>query len=151
MYNPTGEFQSVGMQIAAVGIPVVLFAAANWCITTLFDGEGSIKDILITTGYSLLPLVLLTVPATLLTHVLSSAESGIITLLNTFAFIWVGLLLFFGIMVTQDYSFMKNILTVIVTIAGMAFIMFLIILFTTLVSDIVGLIRNIITEMSYRM
>jgi tetratricopeptide (TPR) repeat protein len=151
MYNPTGEFQSVGMQIAAVGIPVVLFATANWCITTLFDGEGSIKDILITTGYSLLPLVLLTIPATLLTHVLSSAESGIITLLNTFAFIWVGLLLFFGIMVTQDYSFMKNILTVIVTIVGMAFIMFLIILFVTLVSDIVGLVRNIITEMSYRM
>ncbi len=151
MYNPTGDYQSIGMQIAAVGIPVALFAAANWCITTLFDGEGSIKDILIATGYSLVPLILFTVPTTLLTHVLSSAESGIITLFNALAFVWVGLLLFFGIMITQDYSFFKNILTIIVTIVGMAFIMFIIILFVTLVSDIFGLIRNIFTELSYRM
>ncbi len=151
MYNPTGEYQSLGMQIAAVGIPVALFAAANWCITTLFDGEGSIKDIVITTGYSLVPLTLFTIPSTLLTHILSSSESGIITLVSALGFVWTGLLLFFGIMVTQDYSFGKNILTIIVTIVGMCFIMFIVILFITLVSDIFGLGRNIVTELSYRM
>lgn len=151
MYNPTGEYQSVWMQVAAVGIPVALFAAANWCITTLFDGEGSIKDIVIATGYSLVPLILFIIPTTLLTHILSSAESGIITLFNVLAFVWVGLLLFFGIMITQDYSLFKNVLTIVVTIVGMAFIMFIIILFITLVSDIFGLISNIITEVSYRM
>ncbi len=151
MYNPTGEYQSIWMQIAAVGIPVGLFAAANWCITTLFDGEGSFKDIIIAAGYSLVPLVLFTVPTTLMTHILSSAESGIITLFNALAFVWVGLLLFFGIMITQDYSLFKNLLTIVVTILGMAFIMFIIILFITLVSDIFGLITNIATEISYRM
>ncbi len=150
MYNPTGEYQSIGMQIATVCIPVALFAAANWCITTLFDGEGSIKDIVIATGYSLVPLILFTVPGTLLTHILSSSESGIITLVNALGFVWTGLLLFFGIMITQDYSFGKNILTIIVTIVGMCFIMFIIILFVTLVSDIFGLGKNIITEISYR-
>ncbi len=151
MYNPTGEYQSIGMQLAIVGVVVTLFAAANWCITTLFDGEGSFKDILIATGYSLLPLVLLTVPSTLLTHILSSAESGIITLVSGIAYVWTGLLLFFGIMITQDYSFIKNIGTIIVTIVGMIFIAFLILLFITLVSDIFGLVNNVITELSYRM
>ena len=151
MYNPTGEYQSIGMQIAAVLIPVALFSAANWCITTLFDGEGSIKDIVVATGYSLIPLIFMTVPATLLTHILSSSESGIITLVSALGFVWTGLLLVLGIMITQDYSFMKNILTIIVTIVGMAFIMFIVILFVTLVSDIFGLGRNIITELSYRM
>jgi len=151
MYNPRGTYSSIGMQIASVCIPVALFAAANWCITTLFDGEGSIKDIIIATGYSLAPLPLLIVPATLLTHILSSSESGIITLINSLAFIWVGLLLFFGIMITHDYPMVKNMLTVVVTIVGMAFIMFIIILFVTLVSDMFGLVSNIITEVSYRM
>lgn len=151
MYNPTGEYQNLAMQIATVVIPVALFATANWCITTLFDGEGSVKDIVIATGYSLIPLILMTVPATLLTHILSSSESGIITLINSLGFVWAGLLLFFGIMITQDYSFTKNIVTLVVTVAGMAFIMFIIILFATLVSDIFGLVRNIITEISYRM
>jgi hypothetical protein len=151
MYNPRGNYSSIAMQFASVCIPVALFAAANWCITTLFDGEGSIKDIVIATGYSLAPLPLLIIPATLLTHILSSSESGIITLLNSFAFIWLGLLLFFGIMITHDYPMVKNFVTVIVTIVGMAFIMFLIILFATLVSDMFGLVSNIITEISYRM
>jgi len=151
MYNPRGAYSSIGIQIASVCIPVALFAAANWCITTLFDGEGSVKDIIIATGYSLVPLPLLIIPSTLLTHILSSSESGIITLINSLAFIWLGLLLFFGIMITHDYPMIKNMLTVVVTVVGMAFIMFIIILFATLVSDMFGLVSNIITEVSYRM
>jgi len=91
------------------------------------------------------------IPATLLTHILASSESGIINLLNSLAFVWVGLLLFFGIMITHDYPMLKNLVTVLVTIVGMAIIMFIIILFVTLVSDMVGLVDNIWTEISYRM
>ena len=151
MYNPRGTYSSLTIQIMSILVPVVLFATANWCLTTLFDGEGSFKDIIIATGYSLAPLPFLIIPATLLTHILASSESGIITLLTSFAFVWVGLLLFFGIMITHDYSFMKNILTTAGTILGMAFIMFLVILFATLVSDMIGLVSNIITEITYRM
>ncbi len=151
MYNPRGEFSGIGVQLLSVCVPIALWVAANWCLTTLFDGEGSAKDILIATGYSLVPLPLLMIPATLLTHILSSSESGIITLLTSIGWVWVGLLIFFGIMVTHDYSMLKNLLTCVGTIVGMAFIMFLCILFATLVSDVFSLVTNIITEITYRM
>ena len=151
MYNPRGTYSSVWVQLASVVAPLALWAVANWCITTLFDGEGSIKDIIVATGYSLAPLPLLIIPATLLTNILASSESGIINLLNSLAFVWVGLLLFFGIMITHDYALVKNFVTVLVTILGMAVIMFIIILFVTLVSDMFGLVSNIWTEISYRM
>ena len=151
MYNPRGTYASIWVQLASIGIPVALWSVANWCITTLFEGEGSIKDIVIATGYALAPLPLLVIPATLMTHILSSSESGIISLLNGFSLVWVGLLLFFGIMITHDYPLLKNMATTVVTIVGMAFIMFIIILFATLVSDMFGLVSNIITEISYRM
>ena len=151
MYNPRGVYSSIGTQFLSVCIPLVLWVVANWCLTTLFDGEGSAKDIFIATGYSLAPLPFLIIPATLLTHILSSAESGIITLLTSFAFIWVGLLIFFGEMITHDYSIVKNILTSLGTIAGMAIIMFIFILFASLVSDMIGLVTNIVTEITYRM
>ena len=32
-------------QIVSVLIPLFLFVTANWCLTTLFDGEGNYKDI----------------------------------------------------------------------------------------------------------
>ena len=49
-----------------------------------------------------------------------------------------------------DYSRLSA-LTVIGTIVGMAFIMFLAILFSTLIGKIVGFVSNIITEVSFRM
>ena len=45
----------------------------------------------------------------------------------------------------------KNILTIILTIVGMIFIMFIAILFTTLMAKIVSFIYNIVVEIEYRM
>ena len=53
-------------------------------------------------------------------------------------------------MVTHDYSVGKNILTCIATIVGMAFIMFIGVLFSSLMAKIVSFITNIINEISYR-
>jgi hypothetical protein len=61
------------------------------------------------------------------------------------------MLLFFGTMVTHDYTMGKNFVTVLGTVVGMAFIMFLAIMFTSLVMDLVGFITNIVSEINYRM
>ena len=53
-------------------------------------------------------------------------------------------------MVTHDYSLGKNFITFLGTIIAMAFIMFIVILFSTLVGKLVGLIANIVTEIQYR-
>lgn len=151
MYNPRGNYSSIWTQALALIIPIALWVAANWCLTTLFDGEGSVKDIYIATGYAFAPMPFFVVVSTILTHILSSSESGIINLINGVAWVWVGMLIFFGIMITHDYSLLKNLLTCVGTVVGMAFIMFLCILFFTLVSDMVGLVSTIVTEISYRM
>lgn len=151
MYNPRGTYSSFGTQFFSIVVPLALWVVANWCLTTLFDGEGSLKDILVATGYSLAPVPMFIIPATLLTHILASTESQIITFLISANWVWVGLLLFFGVMVTHDYSIVKNMLTCVGTIVGMAFIMFICILFSTLVSDMIGLVNSIITEVAYRL
>lgn len=137
--------------ITAVCVPVLLWVIANWCLTTLFEGEGSMKDIFVATCYCLTPIVLLYIPATIISNFLTLDEAGIISLLTSFAFIWLGLLLFIGMMVTHDYSIFKNILTCVVTIGGMAFIMFIGILFSSLMGKIVSFVTNIIAEISFRL
>jgi hypothetical protein len=102
-------------------------------------------------SYSLLPLPLLIIPSTILSNVVTSSEVKLLSLLGSFAFIWVGILLFFGTQVTHDYSLGKNMLTVFGTLIGMIFIMFIGILFTTLLGKIVSLISNIVIEISYRL
>ena len=62
-----------------------------------------------------------------------------------------GLLLFCATMITHDYSMGKNLITFIGTIVGMAFIMFVAVLFSTLVAKLVSLITNIVVELRFRM
>ncbi len=150
MFNPRGGFSSVLIQTVSILVPVFLWVTANWCLTTLFDGEGSFKDIFIATGYALVPMPLFIIPCTLLTHVMTLSEGSFISMLLTVAWIWVGLLVFFGSMITHDYTLGKNVLTSLGTIVGMAFIMFVALLFSTLVGKIIGFITSIITEISYR-
>jgi hypothetical protein len=78
-------------------------------------------------------------------------ETNLLSLFVVIGFIWAGFLIFFGTMVTHDYTMGKNLVTVLGTIVGMAFIMFLAILFTSLLMDIVTFITNYVSEIVYRL
>ena len=149
--NPEGFYSSLFGVILSVGVPVLLWIVANWCITTLFEGEGSLKDIFIATCYSLMPIALIYIPVTIASNFILADEAKMLTLLTTIAFIWVGLLLFFGMMVTHDYSMGKNVGTTLVTIVGMICIMFVALLFSTLLGKLVSFVTNIVTELQFRM
>lgn len=139
------------MMIVSILLPVFLWVIANWCLTTLFDGEGSMRDIYIATCYSLFPLPAFFVITTLLSNVVTLNEASILSLAMGVAYAWVGFLLFFGMMVIHDYSLFKNLLTTLASIVGMAFIMFIAVLFSSLLGKIVSFIYSIVIELSYRM
>ncbi len=109
------------------------------------------SDIFTASCYALTPLPLIIIPVTIASNFLTASEGGILTMLSSFAYIWMGLLIFFGMMVTHDYSIGKNILTCIATIVGMAFIMFIGILFSSLMAKIVSFVTNIVEEITYRL
>ena len=148
--NPKGQYSTIFMQFLVVAVPVLLFCVANWCLTTLFEGEGSFKDIVIAVGYSLLPLPIMMIPTTLASNFVVASETDLLSLLVVIGFVWTGFLIFFGTMVTHGYTMGKNVVTVLGTVVGMAFIMFLGILFTSLVMDIATFVTNYVTEIVYR-
>ncbi len=148
--NPYGNHTSYIMSIVSILSPVILWVIANWCITTLFDGEGSFKDVYIATCYSLVPLPMLIIPGVIASNMMTLSELQIVTMLNAFAFAWLGMLVFFGMMVTHDYSLGKNVLTSIVSIIGVAFIIFIAGLFSALVAKVFTFFYNIYIELSYR-
>ncbi|MBR3895367.1 MAG: YIP1 family protein [Clostridia bacterium] len=148
--NPTGMYSTIWAQCISVLVPLMLFVLANWCLTTLFEGEGSFRDIFIATSYSLLPVIILTIPMTFFSNFVTTTEVGIISTIGTFSFIWLGLLIFFGTMVTHDYSMGKNVITVLGTVIAMACIVFIVLLFSMLLTKLVSLVTNIITELQYR-
>ena len=148
--NPTGATSTLWSQAISVLVPLFLFVLANWCLTTLFEGEGSFKDIFIASSYSLIPLIMFIAPATLASNWVSLSEVQIIDLLVSIAFIWTIMLLFFGTMVTHDYPIFKNLIIILSTVVAMAFIVFLVLLFGMLLSKLISLATNIVVELQYR-
>ena len=148
--SPYPDDSSVVMMFASILLPVFLWVISNWCFTTLFDGEGSLKDIYIATCYALFPLPPFFIFTTLLSNIVTIDEASLLTLALSVALFWCGFLLFFGMQVIHDYTLFKNVLTTLATIVGMVFIMFLAVLFTTLLTKIVGFVTNIVIELSYR-
>ena len=129
---------------------VGLWCLANWCLTTLFDGEGSLKDIFVATTYALVPIPLIMIPATIATHFCSLAEAEFITLALGIAYVWTGMLIIFGSMTTHGYSMGRNIAISFFTIIGMVFITFMAVLFWNLVTRMISFVTDIVTEISYR-
>jgi len=151
IFNPHGNYASILAQLSGLLVPLLLWTTSNWCLTTLFDGEGSFKDIFVACSYSLVPIILIIPITTLLTHVVTLDEQAFINLLVSVCYVWVFLLIFFGTMVTHDYSLFKNILTIVGTVVVMMVIMFVAILFSGLMVKIASFVSNIITEIQFRL
>ena len=145
------EIASLTTWIISVLVTVFLWAISNWCLTTLFDGEGKFKDIFIATSYCLLPVPITVIPCTFVSNFVLDSEVSMLSLVETIGIIYMVLLVFIGMMVTHDYSMGKNIITVAGTIVAMVFIMFVAVLFSTLLVKIVGFVSNIVVELRYRM
>ena len=151
IFNPRQSTSSIIIHAISIILPVFLWVTANWCLTTLFDGEGSFRDVLIATTYSLAPLPPMLVISTLLTNVLTETEGPIATkLIPIFAYIWVGFLLFFGMLVTHGYSLPKNIITTLGTIVALAVLIFVAVLFSSLVGKMIQFVSSIVIEVSGR-
>lgn len=150
LYDPYYNGVNFVMTISSIVLPVALWVISNWCLTTLFEGEGSLRDVYITTCYAILPLPLTIFPAVLFSNFTILDEQSLVNLITTFGFVWAAMLLFFGMMQTHDYWPMKNVITIIGTVIGMAFIMFIGILFTSLVQKIFSFGLTIYTELKLR-
>ena len=122
-----------------------------WGLEKQDAGTAASMTLVALSALLLLPLVLLIIPATIYSNFATTAELDVVSFVGTVAFIWAGLLIFTGMMVTHDYTLGKNFIISLSTIVGMGFIMFIGILFTTLLGKIISFVSNIIVEINYRM
>jgi len=99
----------------------------------------------------LLPLVFVIVPTTIASNFVLAEEANLLSVIVTLGFVWAIFLIFFGSMVTHDYTMGKNFIMTLSTILGMVIIMFIALLFSTLLGKLVGFVTNIVTEIQYRM
>ena len=138
------------LEVLALVLLFVLWSASNWCLTSLMDGKGTFRDIVIAAGYALAPYVLLNLPMVFLSQFMVSDESVFYYGVAALSLLWCGLLLVSGVMMTHDYSLKKTVLTVICILVGMALMLFLGMLLFSILQKIFQYIYAVYIEISYR-
>lgn len=98
---------------------VLLWSIVNWLMCTLFSGKGSLKEILIVTAYSLLPLIVYTFIFVGLSHILPLSGAGLMSGIRTVILIYTFFLLAVGMMTVHEYTFPKFLITSVVTLVCM--------------------------------
>ena len=142
---------NVIMEALTVLLPFLLWCVANWSLTTLADGEGSFKSIVITTAYSLLPLSLINIPLAIISNFMVQTEAQFYSFFVGLAMVWMVLLLFVGMMTIHDYELGKNVIISICTIIAMLFIAFLGMLFVNLVQRMISFVISLYQELAFRL
>ena len=64
--------------------------------------------------------------------------------------VWMVGLIYVGTMITHEYSGPKTLITSVSTVAGIAVVLFILLLFTSLVNQVIGFIYKIYLELVFR-
>ena len=127
--------------VASILIPLGLFVVGNWALTTLFDGKGRLGQVYMATCYALTPYILINVPLMIFSNFITTEEAQ-------FYSAFIGIL---GMSQVHEYSFGNNILFLVATVFAMLVMIFLLMLFFSMISQGVAYFVSIAKELLYRM
>ncbi len=127
-----------------------VWVVANWAMCTLFDGEGSMKNIFIYSAYALIPYIAGYLIGTVLSHFLIRDEYIFIQAFEIIGTCWSFVLMISAIKAVHQFSFGKTIALILLTLVAMVAMLFLLVLLLTLFQQVLIFIMSIYTELSYR-
>ena len=145
------QYMNVFEQSASLLLPFLILCVANWAMTTLFDGKGRFRDIYMAMCYALVPYVLIQLPLVLVSNCITFEEASFYTVLMGFSVVWCAFLVFVGLMQVHDYTPGKTFIFLIVTVIGAMIIIFLILVFFSLLSDAAGYFVSLYREVIFRL
>lgn len=149
--NAPLQYINIFEQCGSLLLPFLILCIANWGMTTLFDGKGRFQDIYMAMSYALMPYVLIQLPLVFLSNMITYEEAAFYSVLMSVSIIWCLLLVFVGLMEVHDYGPGKTLIFLFVTVLGALIIIFLLLVFFSLLSDAIGYFVSMYREISFRL
>lgn len=142
---------NIPLHLITAILPFVLWAVANWCFSSLMDGDGKLSDIFMATSYALLPITICNLIQIPLSNFLAASETSIFNFVGSVGMLWGYAYIFLGMIIVHQYSVAKGLGTTVLTIVGMAVIAFVAILIFFLFQQVSSFFIEIGTEIIFRL
>ena len=145
------QYINIFERAASLALPFIILCFANWALTTLFDGKGRFKDIYIAMCYCLVPYILIQLPLIFVSNIITFDEESFYTVLMGFSLVWCGFLAFVALMQVHDFGPGKTIIFIVGTILGACVVIFIVLVFFSLLSDAIGFFVSLYREIAFRL
>lgn len=138
------------LEIIYALLPIILWNVSNYLIASINDGEGRVRDVIIGTAYSLFPVVLFSLPITLLSNLLTFNEAFLYTFSIQVMWVWVGMMLIIMVKEIHNYSFAETIRSILTSLFTMAMFLLIGYILYVLFNQLYEFILAIIQEAGLR-
>lgn len=137
------------LDLAAILAFFLLFCVSNWSITCLMEGEGRMRDIVTSVGYSTLPLLFVLLPMTLFSYAIAADEEAFYYVVLGAAVLWFVILVLVGIMTIHNFTLGKTLITLFLTFVAMIIIIFICVLLVTILQQLFLFFKSIYMELIF--
>ncbi len=145
-----GRFEIVS-DIGTIVIVIAALTLCNYLVCTINEGEGTIKKIYTYFCYSLLPYILLIPFDFILSHVLTTNEQFLITLIEVVIGGWLVVLVILGMKEVNNYTAKETFKVICLTVFTILIVALLIFIIYVLWAQVFEFISAVVGEVVYRL
>ena len=147
------QFEAADTSLLRTAVTTVLMfvmvCVSNWCICTLMEGKGRMIDICVVAANALVPYIIVRFITTILRWVFAGDEQVFLTYAVTVSQIWGALIAFCGLQEMHEYSFVKTIYSIILTIVALIIMFFIVLMVLILFEQLYFFVVTVIFELRY--
>lgn len=142
---------NIFMQLASVLFPLALWCVGNWALTTLFEGKGRLGQVYMATCYAMTPYPLIQFPLIILSNVVTVEEGEFYSVLSVLSLVWAAALIIAAMMQIHEYTMSKTIVFIFGSILAMLIMVFILLLFFSMISQGISYFISLGREILFRM
>ena len=142
---------NIFMYLGSILFPLALWVVGNWALTTLFDGKARLPQIYMATCYAMLPYPLFQFPLIIFSNMVTVNEAEFYGVINTVVLVFCAIYIVVAMMQIHEYTMKKTILFTVFSIFAMLVIVFILLLFFSMISQGIAYFVSIVREILFRM
>ena len=141
---------NIFLYLGSVVFPLALWVVGNWALTTLFDGKARLPQIYVATCYAILPYSLVQFPLIIFINMVTVNEAEFYSTINLVVLVFCAMYIVVAMMQIHEYTMSKTILFTFFSIFAMLVIVFILLLFFSMISQGIAYFVSIAREILFR-